>query len=316
MNKKGFTLVELLAVIAILAILVIIALPNIMGMFNDARKSSFSTEVKQIYKVAQQQWVSDSLFATSEKVYTRCESCTGKSLDLSGRTQLEYYIKINKAGSVIEYYATDGTYQYAFNDSAGLNIQDISDPQVVAELQPNQILQIVSDNAEIGEVTYLYTTESGFYLGQSAEVDLDNHIYDNYQDAMSNNPMGTNEPAFVKGKLSGGVITEMELGFMYNGSIHYFKGGSPNYYQGNVNALKSLVSAESCQESYYPFIDENNNEIQQPYIRCEIPASGSYSAFKVEAVSDGSIHTYTYGTGFICQVGNFANGWASNCTWD
>ena len=31
--KKGFTLVELLAVIAILAILVIIALPNVINMY-------------------------------------------------------------------------------------------------------------------------------------------------------------------------------------------------------------------------------------------------------------------------------------------
>ena len=38
MSKKGFTLVELLAVIAILAILVIIALPNILKMFNNAKK--------------------------------------------------------------------------------------------------------------------------------------------------------------------------------------------------------------------------------------------------------------------------------------
>ncbi len=37
--KKGFTLVELLAVIAILAILVIIALPNVMGMFNTAKQN-------------------------------------------------------------------------------------------------------------------------------------------------------------------------------------------------------------------------------------------------------------------------------------
>ena len=43
--KKGFTLVELLAVIAILAILVIIALPNIMGMFNSAKKKSFLNEI-------------------------------------------------------------------------------------------------------------------------------------------------------------------------------------------------------------------------------------------------------------------------------
>ena len=42
-NKNGFTLVELLAVIAILAILVIIALPNVIKMFNNAKKSSFLT---------------------------------------------------------------------------------------------------------------------------------------------------------------------------------------------------------------------------------------------------------------------------------
>ncbi len=54
MNKKVFTLVELLAVIAILAILVIIALPNVMKLFNDAKEKAFTTELKEIYKVAQQ----------------------------------------------------------------------------------------------------------------------------------------------------------------------------------------------------------------------------------------------------------------------
>ena len=54
MNKKGFTLVELLAVIAILAILVIVALPNVLGMFNNAKKNTFTTEVKQVAKSAKQ----------------------------------------------------------------------------------------------------------------------------------------------------------------------------------------------------------------------------------------------------------------------
>ena len=41
MKYKGFTLVELLAVIAILALLVIIALPNVLKMFNQAKKDTF-----------------------------------------------------------------------------------------------------------------------------------------------------------------------------------------------------------------------------------------------------------------------------------
>ena len=50
MNKKGFTLVELLAVIAILAILVLVAVPNVLGMFNKAKKDTFLTETKNIFK--------------------------------------------------------------------------------------------------------------------------------------------------------------------------------------------------------------------------------------------------------------------------
>ena len=57
MSKKGFTLVELLAVIAILAILVIIALPNVLGMFNQAKKDTFTTETKEMVKITQQQYL-------------------------------------------------------------------------------------------------------------------------------------------------------------------------------------------------------------------------------------------------------------------
>ena len=99
-DNKGFTLVELLAVIAILAILVIIALPNVMSMFNQAKENSFKTEIKEIYKVAQQTWISDSMFDTKEKAYARTSSGCANQLDLTGRQELEYFIKISKNGFV------------------------------------------------------------------------------------------------------------------------------------------------------------------------------------------------------------------------
>ena len=85
-NKKGFTLVELLAVIAILAILVIIALPNIMGMFNNAKRQLFINELKIIYGAAQKEWMSDSFNSKSSRVYANDDSnsCVRK-LDISGR---------------------------------------------------------------------------------------------------------------------------------------------------------------------------------------------------------------------------------------
>ena len=62
-KRMGFTLVELLAVIAILAILVIIALPNIIEMFNNAKKRSFYNEIRnqenvQVHLAGSNKWKS------------------------------------------------------------------------------------------------------------------------------------------------------------------------------------------------------------------------------------------------------------------
>ena len=48
MNKKGFTLVELLAVIAILAILILLVAPNILKMFNEGKESIFVQQAQRV----------------------------------------------------------------------------------------------------------------------------------------------------------------------------------------------------------------------------------------------------------------------------
>lgn len=48
MNKKGFTLVEIIAVIVILAILIIIAVPSIGNVFNGAKNKISSIEKKNL----------------------------------------------------------------------------------------------------------------------------------------------------------------------------------------------------------------------------------------------------------------------------
>ncbi len=50
MNKKGFTLVELLAVIVILAIILAIAVPSITGLLEIQRKNSFESNVKMLIR--------------------------------------------------------------------------------------------------------------------------------------------------------------------------------------------------------------------------------------------------------------------------
>ena len=218
--KKGFTLVELLAVIAILAILVIIALPNIMGMFNQAKKNSFTTEIKEIYKVAQQTWMSESMFNTSDKVYSRCSGCTNP-LDLSGREELEYYIKIDKSGKVVKFFATDNTYQYSFDNNSGLKIEDIKDVDQVTDVSPSNVLHITSDGAELGEVTYLYFSNDvnwdRFYIGSSVPSLPYEYLFNNYQDAMNDKEL----PYFIRLKVSGGIVRGIDIGYLLNNKIYY-----------------------------------------------------------------------------------------------
>ena len=48
MNKKGFTLVEILAVIAIIGLLALIMIPNFIDMFQESNKNSMKVQENQI----------------------------------------------------------------------------------------------------------------------------------------------------------------------------------------------------------------------------------------------------------------------------
>lgn len=60
-NKKGFTLVELLAVIVVLAIIILIAMPSVMSAMDKARRNALITEVTEITKIAQTAYADDSM---------------------------------------------------------------------------------------------------------------------------------------------------------------------------------------------------------------------------------------------------------------
>ena len=112
MKKKGFTLVELLAVIAILAILVIIALPNVMGMFNNAKKSSFETELKNLVKYAKTEWMQKSLTMTTGNISVTFNSDSNKITSLDSRAALKYQVTVDSQGKVKSIFVSDGTYWY------------------------------------------------------------------------------------------------------------------------------------------------------------------------------------------------------------
>ena len=130
MKNKGFTLVELLAVIAILAILVIIALPNVLKMFNDAKKNSFLTEAKTVYSEAGKKYISDSITSPDNNEHIYCKSKTDSlnPLSLSGRG-INYYVKTNSKGIVNTIVVWDDARYIALKSSeiSATNLNDAKD---------------------------------------------------------------------------------------------------------------------------------------------------------------------------------------------
>ena len=118
MKKKGFTLVELLAVIAILAILVVIAMPNVLGMFNSSKKNTFVTEVQNILKQAATDYVQDSLNYNANYNYTSA----GEN-KLSIETAKNYNIQLDSQGNVIKAQVWDTTFCYSATGSTAAPIK-------------------------------------------------------------------------------------------------------------------------------------------------------------------------------------------------
>ena len=123
MNKKGFTLVELLAVIAILAILVIIALPNVLKMYNDSKKNAFMTEAQTLAKEVSSKYISESMKGNKVSVISNKQN----PLDMTGR-ELEYSFELDSQGKIINMWVSNGTYCISTNkDYTKITRNDISD---------------------------------------------------------------------------------------------------------------------------------------------------------------------------------------------
>ena len=158
MKKQGFTLVELLAVIAILAILVIIALPNVLKMFNDAKKNSFLTEAKTVYGEAGKKYISDSITSPSNNEHIYCKSKTDSlnPLSLSGR-KINYYIKTDSNGNVNTIVVWDDTRYIAKKDSK-IDITSLTESKDITDDIKNATCDnILEASGLIQKIDYSFT---------------------------------------------------------------------------------------------------------------------------------------------------------------
>ena len=160
-DKKGFTLVELLAVIAILAILVLIAIPNVLNLYRNARKNTFVDEVQNIVRTAQQKYIEDSMNNGSNLCY---DSKTNP-LDIDARSSLNYKVQLSNDGKITSIEVLDNNYQLIKTNQTDIKRDSIKNDQInsrdkdqgLTDCKGNTIIEGTTSEPE-GEQGIQYTS--------------------------------------------------------------------------------------------------------------------------------------------------------------
>ena len=135
MKKRGFTLVELLAVIVVLAILAIVAVPIVVNTLENSRKDSFKNSARGILEAADMYYTK---YAGQEITLDLTDENQMKDLDFNGRMPDSGYVYITKSGDMaIEIYNNKYcAYKY------------YSSNDIVVESQPCESLNLESKEIE------------------------------------------------------------------------------------------------------------------------------------------------------------------------
>ncbi len=89
-NKKGFTLVELLAVIVLLGVLIAIAVPSVLGISKKIKENMYDAKLKTI-EVAAEAWADDNK--------SKCDSL--KTMSISQLIGEGYLKADDKSGNIL-----------------------------------------------------------------------------------------------------------------------------------------------------------------------------------------------------------------------
>ncbi len=156
-KSKGFTLVELLAVIVILAVLVLVASPAVTSIMRRSQQNSFKNEMLNMVK--------EFNTAFTEKSGKKIETKTTLTSEDAAKTAV-YNVKTTGTSA--------GSYKYLC-----MTLKDLVDEQYVkkdlGESYGGYIQMWVPNTGE--PIVYINVTNSAFYLqGRESHINKDEHI--------------------------------------------------------------------------------------------------------------------------------------------
>ena len=129
MKKKGFTLVELLAVIVILGIILLIAVPKVISTINSSKLATLDDTVKMIAKTAEREYVTRTTLNTLDQVGDpiTCDDVVNLSSNDYSNCEISFsgdvaYISLIGKGNFAGLSCTDGTKD---DPNCGITIESV-----------------------------------------------------------------------------------------------------------------------------------------------------------------------------------------------
>ena len=311
-NNKGFTLVELLAVIVILAIIMIIAIPAVLNTMETARRKAFSEYVDKVSSLSQKQLAEDQMMGTKSLI--ECTVYNVKTgLGLNNTGDYEGWVLINPSKNDIYVTLFDDDYViigFHYSDSS-LKMDDYiqkKNAENSSKLTVEELCKISSCSTCEVDGTSVDGNNSGAFVTSSISTQIGSTIPSGVnlrstpQQAMADwqnitGISGDTKPVFLKHKIENNIIKESYAGFVVTSEMaaanpgmtagtYALKGGIEEgnlaIYEANKQVLLKAFGASYCTE-------DNNS-----HFRCEVSGLGA----DVETI--GYVDTFNYN--YTCEV--------------
>lgn len=183
MSKKGFTLVELLAMLVVLGVLMAVTVPNITGILSQSKNNILKDDVTKMVDTAKMKMATDESVKKPKKGY--CIVFTLNNLNINddfksgpnGEPYDKYnsFVVVRRIDNNYKYYVTllekadDGYYgveavEYSdFEKDGDSKIKTISSATNKSNLNENSELSDAVNNANVMSSCYLSSNVKNFY---------------------------------------------------------------------------------------------------------------------------------------------------------
>jgi type IV pilus assembly protein PilA len=153
-KRNGFTLVELLAVIVVLGIILVIAIPNVLGIIDNARKDSFLSTAKMMASQARTKVSTEAKYYPSsgsvKSILLTELNLDNVSKDVDGGVYgANSYVYVANNAGVIKFYVTLQGSKRAINA-----IEESAIGAATPGATSTAVAKITTGTVELGGVTY------------------------------------------------------------------------------------------------------------------------------------------------------------------